>query len=634
MGIIRNVLIFTIFTISSFSHANEPISISTNEKSSVLERVFAGELNNGVANMVYSRGIQALSPNRTSATMTYIVSHHLKCGANTLNSPVGLTNILVTYENDWGIEKEVSRSVGKELILDKPLVSLWNAAVGRHNTMAFAANTEDRYRLKLLFENNISYADNFIDRYGCRSKELKQLQENLIRYSTNRESLQAEYQSQSKLTVDVKNVCDSYIEKEGSASKITKGGCVCLARTGFNNREALNTVVREATPSLSNLINIALMSNKFPEAVGCFKGGENYAANRKRTLLDHHTNERYFQYLNEMNMLGGNFQGYRALDNPICKEGLRKTAKELDGFEACSFYGSRSLDRKIDKTMKEVFKKIKGTKYPNRCSVGFDMGNKNIGMVKKCNAINYGLITRDELRLYHLAREKSKDNGECPAYSDESLDKERLINEPTIARHGMLLYFSVVLRSVFLWNGEKPEDYIHLDVCKEELFKTKFLTDATDDKSAVDTQVDDTTIASRITIAISSEKAIEEQSNISVQVFNGRVLLVGQAPTQALIQQAGKLTSSVKHIKKLYNQIRLGSPISASVVANDAWLASKVKAQLVADKRLDGLNIQIEVENGEVFLMGLVSKQESNIVVDNTRNIKGVKQVIKAFEYT
>lgn len=153
------------------------------------------------------------------------------------------------------------------------------------------------------------------------------------------------------------------------------------------------------------------------------------------------------------------------------------------------------------------------------------------------------------------------------------------------------------------------------------------------DRRTIGTQVDDTTAAGRISNALANDITIQEQTNISIQVFNGTVLLVGQAPTQALIQQVQTLASSIKNIKKLHNQIRLGSPIPASVVANDAWLASKVKTKLIADKRIDGLHIEIEVENGEVFLMGLVNQQESNIAVDITRNIVGVKQVIKAFEY-
>ena len=154
------------------------------------------------------------------------------------------------------------------------------------------------------------------------------------------------------------------------------------------------------------------------------------------------------------------------------------------------------------------------------------------------------------------------------------------------------------------------------------------------DRRTIGTQVDDTTSASRISIALSSDNALKEQTNITVQVFNGTALLVGQAPTQALLQQAQKLASSVQNIKKLHNQIRLGMPIPASILAHDVWLASKIKTKLLADKRIDGLHIEIEVENGVVFLMGLVSEKESIIAIDITRNIKGVKQVIKAFEYT
>nr|WP_252731956.1 division/outer membrane stress-associated lipid-binding lipoprotein [Paraglaciecola arctica] len=154
------------------------------------------------------------------------------------------------------------------------------------------------------------------------------------------------------------------------------------------------------------------------------------------------------------------------------------------------------------------------------------------------------------------------------------------------------------------------------------------------DRRTIGTQVDDTTAASRISNALAKDLAVQEQTSITVQVFNGTALLVGQAPTQELIQQAQNLAATVKNIKKLHNQIRLGSPIPAGVIANDAWLASKIKTKLIADKRIDGLHIEIEVENGEVFLMGLVTEHESNIAVDITRNVNGVKQVIKAFEYT
>ena len=156
---------------------------------------------------------------------------------------------------------------------------------------------------------------------------------------------------------------------------------------------------------------------------------------------------------------------------------------------------------------------------------------------------------------------------------------------------------------------------------------------AAHDRRTLGAQVDDKTAASKISVALSEVEELKNRTSITVQVFNGTALLVGQAPTNELIQLAQQTAAKVKNIKKLHNQIRLGSPISTSVAANDVWLASKVKTQLLADKRVDGLNVEIEVENGEVFLMGLVTQQEANIAVDITRNIAGVKQVVKAFEY-
>ncbi|MDU0354054.1 BON domain-containing protein [Paraglaciecola aquimarina] len=153
------------------------------------------------------------------------------------------------------------------------------------------------------------------------------------------------------------------------------------------------------------------------------------------------------------------------------------------------------------------------------------------------------------------------------------------------------------------------------------------------DNRTIGTQIDDKTMSSRISTALDMDKEIYNRTNISVQLFNGTLLLVGQAPTQELIVRAGKLASSVGNIKKIHNQIRLAVPITPSVTANDIWLSSKIKTTLIADKRIDGLNIEVEVENSEVFLMGLITEQEADIVVDVARNIDGVKQVVKVFEY-
>lgn len=156
---------------------------------------------------------------------------------------------------------------------------------------------------------------------------------------------------------------------------------------------------------------------------------------------------------------------------------------------------------------------------------------------------------------------------------------------------------------------------------------------AAHDRRTLGTQVDDKTMASRISTALAKNERLKELTNINVHVFNGSTLLVGQAPTDSLKNEVQQSVEKLKNIGKLHNQIRLASPIPASTNAHDVWLASKIKTILVADKRIDGLYVHVAVEDSEVFLMGLVSQNEANIAVDIARNVDGVTQVIKAFQY-
>ena len=156
---------------------------------------------------------------------------------------------------------------------------------------------------------------------------------------------------------------------------------------------------------------------------------------------------------------------------------------------------------------------------------------------------------------------------------------------------------------------------------------------AAHDRRSLGAQVDDKTAYSRLSTALGKNTAIKEQTNINVHVFNGTALLVGQAPTDDLIRQIQLVADSVKNINKLHNQVRIGSPISASTTTKDVWLGSKIKTKLLADNRIDGLHIDVAVENSEVFLMGIVSQSEADIAVEIARNVTGVSQVIKAFEY-
>jgi osmotically-inducible protein OsmY len=53
----------------------------------------------------------------------------------------------------------------------------------------------------------------------------------------------------------------------------------------------------------------------------------------------------------------------------------------------------------------------------------------------------------------------------------------------------------------------------------------------------------------------------------------------------------------------------------------------------VSEENVSANDIKVITENGEVFLMGLVTEKEANLAADVARHVSGVEKVIKVFEY-
>ena len=109
-------------------------------------------------------------------------------------------------------------------------------------------------------------------------------------------------------------------------------------------------------------------------------------------------------------------------------------------------------------------------------------------------------------------------------------------------------------------------------------------------------------------------------------------MVVGQAPNEYLRDLAIKTLTALAGVKQVHNQIKIGSTTSIATQTNDVWITTKVKAKLLLEDSVRSNNIQVLTENGEVFLMGLVTAEEADKAVEVVRNISGVAKVVKVFE--
>lgn len=152
------------------------------------------------------------------------------------------------------------------------------------------------------------------------------------------------------------------------------------------------------------------------------------------------------------------------------------------------------------------------------------------------------------------------------------------------------------------------------------------------DRRTVGTQIDDKTTQSRVRSAINDIPLVKDEAAVSVDVYNGQVLLTGQAPLQKMIVDIENSASNVQNVSKVHNQIRLRSPIPATSTMNDVWLASKIKTIMLADKQIPLFKLDLIVEDSEVFIMGLLTKEEAAAAVEAARNVDGVTKVIRVME--
>lgn len=156
-------------------------------------------------------------------------------------------------------------------------------------------------------------------------------------------------------------------------------------------------------------------------------------------------------------------------------------------------------------------------------------------------------------------------------------------------------------------------------------------TKAATDPRTVGTQVDDGTLELRVNSALSKDEQIKKETRINVTAYQGKVLLVGQTPVADLAARAKQIAMGVEGATEVYNEVRQGQPIGMDTAASDTWITSKVRTQLLGSDQVKSSNVKVTTENGEVFLMGLVTAREGQAAADIASRVSGVKRVTTAF---
>lgn len=122
-------------------------------------------------------------------------------------------------------------------------------------------------------------------------------------------------------------------------------------------------------------------------------------------------------------------------------------------------------------------------------------------------------------------------------------------------------------------------------------------------------------------------------SHINVVSYDGIVLLTGQVEDAELRDLAEQSIRDIRKIRKIHNEIQIGGAISLVARGNDNWVQTKVKAQFLANEDVDASRIKVFVEDGIVYLLGVVPRNKADAAVAVARTVFGVQRVVKVFDY-
>jgi osmotically-inducible protein OsmY len=152
-------------------------------------------------------------------------------------------------------------------------------------------------------------------------------------------------------------------------------------------------------------------------------------------------------------------------------------------------------------------------------------------------------------------------------------------------------------------------------------------------KRTIGSIVDDEVIETKTLVNIRKTGDRLAKAHIVVTSYNGIVLLAGQVASAPLREQAATVAAAIPKVQRVYNELTVSGATSGMARSNDAWITAKIKSKMLAKSAIPANRIKVVTENGTVYLMGLLSKEEGDRAAELARKTAGVQKVVRIFEY-
>ncbi len=153
------------------------------------------------------------------------------------------------------------------------------------------------------------------------------------------------------------------------------------------------------------------------------------------------------------------------------------------------------------------------------------------------------------------------------------------------------------------------------------------------DRRTTGTFIEDQSIELKAAKSFYSDKEIYDSSHLNVTSYNLVVLITGETPSEDIRNRIVNIVREISKFTQVYDELTIAAPSSWTSRTSDSLITSKVKTKLLTLDNFDGIRVKVVTEKGVVYLMGLLTRAESDVATKVAQETGGVQKVVKLFQY-
>ena len=148
------------------------------------------------------------------------------------------------------------------------------------------------------------------------------------------------------------------------------------------------------------------------------------------------------------------------------------------------------------------------------------------------------------------------------------------------------------------------------------------------DPRSVGMQIDDSIMQKNLTgrLALNEKKYL---ISIDIKVLDGNIFISGKVDEPEEKLKITKLAWETKGVRSVKSAINIKGQSNFKSTAKDILITSQLRTALIFNKSVKAKNYNIDTINGKTYIFGIsMTKDEKKAVINETKNIYGLKEVI------